>query len=95
LSQSKNSKLSNRPFSAKKQNADGARGYFNGSYIEIRVSKESDWHPATVLNRGLEMLEFLEHRWKVSLGKRHDKLKLLHLEFLEPVGAASHTEIQS
>ncbi|HET9374174.1 MAG TPA: HNH endonuclease family protein [Chthoniobacterales bacterium] len=88
LSQSKNSRLSNRPFSSKKQNTNGVRGYFNGSYSEIEVSKETAWTPEAVLERGLKMLDFLEHRWDVSLGIRHDKLKLLNLEFMDQVPAA-------
>jgi Protein of unknown function (DUF1524) len=92
LSQSKNSRLSNRPFHAKKQDIAGARGYFNGSYSEIEVSKESSWTPGEILERGLKMHGFLEERWIVSLGARRDKVRLLHLEFLEPVPATATTE---
>jgi hypothetical protein len=84
LSQSRNSKFSNRLFSVKKQDADGIRGYYNGSYSEIEVSKAANWTPQSVLDRGLQMLDFLEKRWTVSLGTRGDRLWLLRLEFLEP-----------
>jgi hypothetical protein len=84
LSQSRNSKFSNRPFATKKQDADGVRGYFNGSFSEIAVAQLADWTPERILDRGLTMLDFLEARWKVSLGTRAEKLKVLNLEFLEP-----------
>lgn len=84
LSQSRNSKFSNRAFSIKRQDADGICGYYNGSYSEIEVSKATNWTQQNVLDLGLQMLDFLEKRWKVSLGTRGDKLWLLRLEFLEP-----------
>lgn len=89
LSQSRNSKFSNRRFAKKKQDEDGVRGYFNGSYSEIKVAQLSDWTPESVLNRGLEMLSFLEERWGVSLGSREEKLKVLNLDSLEPVPATA------
>ncbi|HEX5422773.1 MAG TPA: HNH endonuclease family protein [Candidatus Acidoferrales bacterium] len=79
LSQSRNSKLSNRPFDVKKQDSDGAIGYSNGSYSEIAVSKLSRWTPTEVIERGLSMLMFLENRWGVSLGSHDEKLALLNL----------------
>jgi hypothetical protein len=84
LSQSRNSRFSNRAFTAKKQDADGIRGYFNGSYSEIEVAQATSWTPQNVLDRGLLMLDFLEKRWKIPLKSRGDKLWLLRLEFLEP-----------
>lgn len=81
-SQSRNSKFSNRPFSAKKYDANGAKGYFNGSYSEIAVAQLDAWTPQSVLDRGLAMLTFLESRWDVSLGTREDKMKFLNLDFL-------------
>ena len=91
LSQRRNSKFSNRPFATKKQDADGATGYSNGSYSEIAVAKLPDWTPTSVIDRGLSMLDFLEKRWAVSLGPRKDKLALLNLGFLEPVDSAKET----
>jgi uncharacterized protein with ParB-like and HNH nuclease domain len=85
LSQSRNSKFSNRAFAKKKQDQDGIRGYFNGSYSEIAVAQFPDWTPESVLERGLEMLTFLESRWDVSLGSREEKLKLLNLDFRQVV----------
>ncbi|HXX22365.1 MAG TPA: DUF262 domain-containing protein [Terriglobia bacterium] len=82
LSQSRNSKFSNRPFEKKKKDDDGVQGYRNGSYSEIRVAQCADWTPWSVLDRGLEMLDFLEKRWGIALGSRDTKLKLLHIEFM-------------
>ena len=59
LSQSRNSSFSNRAFVAKKQDANGVKGYYNGSYSEIAVAQASDWTPEAILKRGLEMLDFL------------------------------------
>src|SRR5439155_10321904 len=36
LSHSRNARFSNRAFAIKKQDQDGVRGYYNGSYSEIR-----------------------------------------------------------
>jgi hypothetical protein len=83
-SQKRNSRFSNRPFAAKKIDVDGFTGNFNGSYSEIAVAQYADWTPETVLERGLAMLDFLEERWQVSLGKREEKVRFLNLEFLEP-----------
>ena len=84
LSQSRNSKFSNRSFAVKKRDAEGIRGYFNGSYSEIAVAQNEDWTPKAVLERGVEMLGFLAARWNVDLGSRAGKIELLRLEFLEP-----------
>jgi len=84
LSQSRNSQFSNRAFAAKKQDADGVRGYYNGSYSEIEVSQVPGWTPQQLLGRALSMLAFLEKHWDISLGTRAEKLWLLRLEFLEP-----------
>jgi hypothetical protein len=88
LSQSRNSKFSNRPFARKKQDEDGVQGYFNGSYSEIRVAQYPDWTPSAVRSRGLEMLAFLEERWGVSLGTEQDKLRFLMLDEMEFASAA-------
>jgi hypothetical protein len=91
LSQSRNSKASNRPFANKKQDDNGVQGYFTGSYSEIAVAQFEDWTPQTVLKRGLVMIDFIESRWTVSLGTRADKVKLLNLEFLEADPSDSQT----
>lgn len=77
LSTSKNSKLSNRPFAAKRVDSNGVIGYHNGSYSEIEVAKQAAWTPADVVARGLAMLQFLEQRWNIVLGSDADKRTLL------------------
>ena len=67
LSRSKNSKLQNFDFERKKclKNKDGKDiGYYNGSYSEIEVSKQTEWTPEQIKGRGLLMLQFMEDRWK-------------------------------
>ena len=66
LSRSKNSKLQNFDFDRKKclKNKDGKDiGYYNGSYSEIEVSKQTEWTPEQIKGRGLLMLQFMEDRW--------------------------------
>ena len=88
LSAAINSSLQNYGFDNKKAvkyDQDGKvvrSGYENGSYSERRVSTYEEWTAETIKERGLELLEFLETRWKISLGSEEDKIKLLHLEFL-------------
>lgn len=91
LSRHKNIALSNRPFREKVRSADGETGYFNGSYSENEIAAYPDWTPRHVLDRGLSLLHFLEERWGEDLGSRDEKVKLLHLDFLncgEPNGGS-------
>lgn len=89
LSLSINSSLQNDSFDDKKKTKYDNKskiirnGYENGSYSEIELCKEDEWTADMIKNRGLRLLKFLEERWDVSLGKRSDKLALLHLDFLE------------
>ena len=57
LSQSKNSSLQNGPFSEKKEK------YRTGSHSEIEVAKYDEWTPASIVQRGKEMLQFLVDHW--------------------------------
>lgn len=83
LSKPKNSSLQNKSFD--KKVCDGTRvGYKYGSYSEIEVSSLKEWTPFEILNRGVELLEFLEKRWGVVLGDRDKKVNILKLEFIEP-----------
>ena len=77
LSTSKNSKFSNRPFAAKRVDSKGVIGYHNGSFSEIAVAKRSSWTPDDIVARGLDMLQFMELRWTISLGSDADKRTLL------------------
>ncbi len=83
LSRPKNSSLSNKPFPEK---VDGKKdhvvGYRYGCYAENEVASLAEWTPATVLSRGIKLLEFLEERWDIKLGDRDKKSYVLGLEFL-------------
>jgi len=82
LSRAKNSSLQNDAFELKKDNGSGV-GYYNGSISENEVNKNSDWDAKNILQRGMELLEFMEERWVVELGNEEFKKKLLHLEFVK------------
>lgn len=83
LSQPKNSSLQNYCYKDKRADKNTQRGYFNGSYSETRVAEiYPEWTPATIKERGLELLAFMEKRWDIILGSETDKVKLLNLEFL-------------
>jgi len=83
LSKPKNSSLSNNPFPDK---VDGKKcsvvGYRYGSYAENEVSKEKEWTPMHILQRGLLMLDFMERRWGIKFGSEKDKKKMLGLDFM-------------
>ena len=49
LSQSRNSRASNRPFARKKQDDEGVQGYFNGSYSEISPVSANRCSSSTIL----------------------------------------------
>lgn len=81
LSRAKNSSLQNDSFPVKKNNGQGV-GYYNGSASENEVATQSDWDSSHILNRGIDLLKFMEDRWQISLGDEEFKMKLLHLKFL-------------
>lgn len=66
LSRSKNAELQNDDFPNKKENKNG-RGFINGSYSEIDVSKKENWSTKEIRDRGIEMLEFMDKRWEINL----------------------------
>lgn len=81
LAQSINSSLQNDSFPDKKNpTAAGRRGYINGSHSEIEVAMQSDWTAQDILERGIELLGFMESRWGVTLTDEQ-KSALLHIEF--------------
>lgn len=82
LSQSINSSLQNKEFYLKKTSSEGRIGYDKGSYSEQEVARKKDWSPEEILNRGLNLLSFMEQRWDISLGDLKTKTKILGLTFL-------------
>ncbi len=57
-------------------------GFSQGSFSELRIAQYKDWKPADILDRGRELLGFVEDRWEVQLGDDDDKAALLKLEWL-------------
>lgn len=89
LSSSINSSLQNDCFADKKdvkKNNKGIvlrNGYKNGSYSEQEVALVDNWGPEEIKNRGLNLLSFMEKRWRINLGSQENKLQLLHLDFID------------
>lgn len=84
LSVAKNASLSRRSFAEKVKGTAESPGYSQGSFSELRIAQNPDWTPSSILERGIELLEFIEQRWSVQLGNRQTKVDLLKLEFIEP-----------
>lgn len=84
LSKQKNSSLSNKPFDLKVDGDNNSVvGYRFGCYSEIEVSKEKEWTPNEILNRGIRMLNFMEKRWNLEFGDIDQKKVLLGLDFIK------------
>lgn len=83
LAKPRNSSLGNRSFPEKLGSDKTRTGYRYGSYSENEVALSSDWSAADIVTRGIRMLDFLERRWKVTIGDRQQKLKALGLEFID------------
>jgi len=86
LSRKQNSRSKNYGFDKKRRfSRDGKpeSGYFNGSYSEIEVSKESDWNEKSILTRGIKMLTFMEKRWDLKFKNREHMVGTLLLGFIE------------
>jgi hypothetical protein len=82
LSTPKNSSLGNKPFPEKLESPNSTVGYRYGSYSENEVALSSEWTPETIAERGIQMLTFMEKRWKLSIGDRVQKLRALGLHSL-------------
>jgi len=88
LSSSINSSLQNDSFPDKKTakfSAHGEkvrRGYADGSHSEIEVADYSEWDSAAILERGLQLLTFMEKRWNIKFPDETRKKELLFLDFL-------------
>ena len=72
LSVAKNSEEQNDAFDKKKltkRNADGTvehNGYDEGSYSEKVVSREKEWTPDCIIERGKNLLSFLKDHWDIK-----------------------------
>ncbi|TCJ17070.1 DUF262 domain-containing protein [Flaviaesturariibacter flavus] len=88
LSRSINSSLQNDCFDEKKvakldEKGNQVRmGYHNGSHSEIEVSMKPIWSANEIMERGIDMLDFMERRWDLRFESVNDKLELLNISFL-------------
>jgi len=88
LSQSINSSLQNDCFADKKQPKYNERkekirqGYSDGSHSEIEVSNYPEWRPETILERGINLLKFMENRWNLKFKDENSIVELLFLDFM-------------
>ena len=74
--------MQNDCFVDKKKQKNNETGYFNGSYSEIEIAQNDDWVAEDILKRGFLLLKFMEERWNFEIGSEQEKIKLLHLDFL-------------
>ena len=85
LSQSINSSLQNICFADKikvlvDDDANTIRnGYANGSYSEQKVASLPTWNATQIEIRSLELLNFLEKRWNITIGDNNKKKEMLLL----------------
>ncbi|MDD2435646.1 MAG: DUF262 domain-containing protein [Bacilli bacterium] len=82
LSLSINIKLQNYSFDEKKMGRDRVRGYSNGSHSEMKVANNLQWTPNEILDRGLEMIKFMEEEWDFIVPNKADRIKMLGLDFM-------------
>jgi hypothetical protein len=78
LSQKINATLQDDDFDIKKKGkTDRRNGYSNGSYSEREVCKYKYWSPEEIKERGMDMLKFMEDRWKFNFESENVKMNLL------------------
>ena len=71
-------------FAEKVKGTAESPGFSQGSFSELRIAQSADWTPKDILQRGVELLEFIEQRWSIPKASRPTKVSLLKLEFIEP-----------
>lgn len=86
LSRPRNSSLGNKSFPEKLGDEASKTGYRYGCYSENDVALQTEWSADQILNRGVALLNFLEQRWKLSIGDRNNKIRALGLSFLTQAG---------
>lgn len=79
LTKKKNSLLQNKCFDVKKNHP--LLGLKDDSFSAQEVYENEKWGVEEVVNRSLDLLDFMEDRWKIEIGSVEDKLKLLKLDF--------------
>jgi len=76
LSQSINSSLQNYDFNVKKKR------YEENSYSALEVSKNEDWTPIEIYNRGIKLMNFMKERWQLDLTPEYIE-ETLQLSFVK------------
>ena len=84
VSVAKNAALSRKSFAEKVKGTPESPGFSQGSFSELRIAQSADWTPKGILERGVELLDFIEQRWTIPKSSRSTKVSLLKLEFIEP-----------
>jgi hypothetical protein len=88
LSRSINSSIQNDCFDDKKKaklDDKGNKirqGYCDGSHSEIKVSQYPQWRKEEILERGIDLLTFMERRWNLKFETTDKKILLLGMDFL-------------
>lgn len=83
LSNSKNASIQNDGFPDKKSPSNKShKGYTDGSHSEIEVAAYTDWNAATILERGIKLLNFMERRWNIKFASDKEKKEILFLDFM-------------
>ncbi len=88
LSQAINSSFQNESFVIKKNGGGNGkekreRGYKDGCYCERVVANKHKWTPEHILERGLEIVDFMERRWDFKFSSKADKKKFLFFDDIE------------
>ncbi len=60
------------------------QGYSDGSHSEIEVSTYENWNAENILERGINLLTFMEQRWNLKFEDDSTKTELLFLDFMNP-----------
>lgn len=83
LSKPKNSSLQNKCFIDKVDNGENYVGYRFGSYSENEISGLTEWTPENILERGINLLKFMENRWGLDFKTDAKRTEILNLTFVK------------
>ena len=83
LSKPKNSSLQNKCFLDKIDNGANYVGFKYGSYSENEISGLKEWTPLNILERGINLLKFMEKRWDLNFISDEKRKEILNLTFIK------------
>jgi len=83
LSQPKNSSLQDKCFESKISTNNSKVGYKYGCYSENEVTEYSHWTHEEIIERGIQLINFMEERWRIKIGNEQEKIKFLGLDFIK------------